>query len=211
MSLKKEKKVFGFIIKGSLLILLALIICTCSGPKLMLGNQTLGKQIDYSLFSGKLVKQTEGVMECAILKTVDRDFRLWPVERQLISLQLVPIHDSAYCPNLVPMPRKCSQIKSSQYRSIIRSFLNRYKTEWTVPKPNLHIEFPHQSLQDGTLQVPTNPKPSRDSIQRSIGRTPVITPTMERNSNSSSTMNRGNGKGQTTSSTTGGSRKRHYD
>jgi hypothetical protein len=43
----------------------------------------------------------------------------------------------------------------------------------------------------------------------SIGRTPVITPTMGRNSNSSYMMNRGSGKGRTTSSTTGGSRKPH--
>jgi hypothetical protein len=37
----------------------------------------------------------------------------------------------------------------------------------------------------------------------------VITPTMGRNSNSSSTMNRGNGRSRTTSSTTGGLRKPH--
>jgi hypothetical protein len=43
----------------------------------------------------------------------------------------------------------------------------------------------------------------------SIGRTPVITPTMGRNSNSSYMMSRGSGKGPTTSSTTGGSRKPH--
>jgi len=210
MNLQKETKVFGLIAKVSLLTLLVLITCTCSGPRLMLGNQTFEKQIDYSTFSGKLAKQTNVVMECAILKTVDRDFLLWPVEKQLIWLQLVPMHDSAYCPNLGPTPRKCSQIKSYQYRSIIRSFLNPYRTVWTVPKPSWHTGFPHQSSQDGTSLVQViGPRSSRDSIQRSIGRTPVITPMMERNSNSSSTMNQASGRGRTTSSTTGGSRKRH--
>ena len=67
-NLRDVKKVFGFITKTSLLILLVLITCTCSGPKLMLGSQTLGNQTDYSTYSGKLVKQTAGVMECAYLK-----------------------------------------------------------------------------------------------------------------------------------------------
>ena len=202
--------VSGFITRVILLILLGLIRCTCSGPKLMLGTQTLGKQTDYSIYSGKLAKQTEGVMECAILKTVDRDLALWPQERWLIQLLLVPIHDSAYCPNLGPMPKKCSQIKSYQYRSITRSFLNRYKMVWTDLKPNLHTEYQHQNSQGGTSRPRViGPRNLPDSIQRSIGRTPVITPMMERSSSSSSMMNRESGKGQTTSSTTGGLRKQH--
>ena len=48
-SLITEKKGFGFIIKMNLLTLLVLITCTCSGPRLMLGNQILGNQTDYSL------------------------------------------------------------------------------------------------------------------------------------------------------------------
>ena len=68
MSLKKEKKVFGIITKAFLLILLVLTTCTCNGQRLMLGNQTLEKQIDYSIYSGKLVKQIQDATECAILK-----------------------------------------------------------------------------------------------------------------------------------------------
>ena len=48
-SLKGVKKVFGLLIKTSLLILLVLTTCTCSGPRLMLGSQTLGNQTDYSI------------------------------------------------------------------------------------------------------------------------------------------------------------------
>ena len=34
----------------------------------MLGNQTLEKQIDYSIYSGKLAKQIQDAMECVTLK-----------------------------------------------------------------------------------------------------------------------------------------------
>jgi len=74
MSSKKEKKVSGTSTKVFLLILLALTICTCNGARLMLGSQTLEKQIDYSIYSGKLAKQTQGATECVTLKTEDLDF-----------------------------------------------------------------------------------------------------------------------------------------
>ena len=76
-SLKEGKKVFGLITKIILLTLLALTTCTCGGQKLMLGNQTLGNQTDYSLYSGKLAKQTQEATECVTLKTDDQDFVLW--------------------------------------------------------------------------------------------------------------------------------------
>jgi len=80
-SLIEENRVFGIIIKVSLLILLVLTICTCSGVRLMLGHQTLEKPIDYSSYSGKLAKQTSDAMECVTLKTVDQDSLLWPQGR----------------------------------------------------------------------------------------------------------------------------------
>ena len=61
-------KAIGSLIKVNLLILLVLTICTCSRPKLMLGNQILGNQTDYFTYSGKLVKPIIGHMECATLK-----------------------------------------------------------------------------------------------------------------------------------------------
>ena len=121
------------------------------------------------------------------------------------------IHDTEYCPNLGPTRRQCSLIKSYQYRSIIRSFLNRYKTEWTVPKPNLPIEYQRPNSPGGNSS-PTRPRPIlRDSIPLSIGKTRATMPMMGRNSNSSSTMNPVNGRGRTTSSTTGVLRKPPLD
>ena len=80
-NLKDERKVFGILIKAFLLILLALIICTCSGVRLMLGKQILEKPIDYSSYSGKLVKPIKDVTEFVTLKIVDQDSLLWPQER----------------------------------------------------------------------------------------------------------------------------------
>jgi hypothetical protein len=64
----EETKAIGSIIKVWLLTLLVLTLCTCSGPRLMLGNQTLEKQTDYSLYSGKLVKQTQRCYGMCYLK-----------------------------------------------------------------------------------------------------------------------------------------------
>jgi hypothetical protein len=81
-SLKEGKRVFGFITKTILLILLALITCTCSGVKLMLENPILESQIGFSIYSGKLVKPTIVASECAILKTDALDFHSWHQENQ---------------------------------------------------------------------------------------------------------------------------------
>ena len=117
---------------------------------------------------------------------------------------------SEYYPNLGLMQKKCSQIKWFQYPLITHSFLNRYRTVWIDPKPNWHIGYPHQNLLDVKSRVRVKgPRSSQDWIPPSIGRIQVTTPTMERNLNSSSMMSRGNGKGRTTSSTTGVSQKQH--
>ena len=68
MNLPVGRKVFGFITKAFLLTLVVLITCTCSGLRLTSGHQTLENQIDYSLFSGKLVKQIHDPMGCVTLK-----------------------------------------------------------------------------------------------------------------------------------------------
>ena len=206
-NLQGVKKVFGSLTKVFLLTLLALIICTCSGPKLMLGNRTLGNQIDYSTFSGKLVNQTHGLMECVILKTVGQAFHLCPQLNRSTLLQYQRIHGTEYCPNLVPMLRRCSQIKLYPSQLIIPSFSNRYRTEWTGPRPNLPTESLPPNLPVENL-IPMKPlKKLPVWTPPSTGRTPATMPTMERSSGSSSMMNRVNGKGPTTSKTTGGLRK----
>ena len=213
MSLIKEKKVFGFLIRTILLILLVLTTCTCSGPRLMLGNQTLGNQTDYSLYSGKLARPILDPMGCATLRTVDLDFLSCHQLKLLILQQYPLIHGSVYCPNLDKMLRRCSLTRWYQSLLIIRSSSNPYRTEWTVQRPSLPTGYRPRNLpgDDSIPRIDPSKKPLKVWTRPSTGRTRVITPTMGRNSSSSSTMNRGSGKGRTTSSTTGGLRKPPLD
>ena len=211
MNLIKENKVFGIITKVSVLILLALTICTCSGLRLTSGNQTFGKQIDYSIYSGKLARPIFDRTDCATLRIVDQAFPLWHQERWLTWQPYLATPDMVFYLSLDPMRKRCSQIKWYRYPLITHSFSNLSRTEWTVQRPSLPSASPRPSSQDGTLSVPTNPKPYRVSIPRSTGRTPVITPMMVRNSNSSSTMRVVSGNARTTSSTTGVLRKPPLD
>ena len=184
-----------------------LIICTCSGVKLTSGHQTLENQIDYSLFSGKLVRQIHDPMGCVTLRTGVPGFLSWPQERWLTWQPYQVTVGMVYYPSPVLMQRRCSQIRWYPYRLIIPSFSNRSRTVWTVQRPNLPTVSPQVSSQGGNSLPTKPPQIYKDLTQRSIGRTPVITPTTVRNSNSSSMTSRGNGKGRTTSSTTGGLRK----
>ena len=158
MSLKKENKVFGFITMVIQLTSLVLITCTCSGPRLMLGQPILGNQTDYSSYSGKLVKQTRGVMECRISRTDVQDFHSWRLGRQLTWQRYQRIHGLGYCPNLAPMLRKCSQIRLYPSLLTTRSSSNQYKTEWIAQKRSSLIEYPHQGSPDVNL---TKVKPRR--------------------------------------------------
>ena len=210
-NLNLEKKATGSIIRVWLLTLLVLTLCTCSTPRLTLGSQTFGKQIDYSSSFGKHANPIPGLMECVILKTVEADSHLCPQLRQSTWLQYPRMHGTAYCPNLVPMLKRCSQIRWYQFPSTIPSFSNQYRTGWTGQRPNSPTESPRQDSLVNHYKPKKVKNYSKDLIQRSTGRTQVITPTMGRNSNSSSTMNPGNGKGPTTSSTTGELRKPPFD
>src|SRR6056300_35833 len=105
MSLQKEMKVFGFITTVLQLTLLVLITCTCNGPRLMLGHQIIGNQTDYSLYSGKLAKQTKDVMVCATSKTDGLVSPLWHQERQLIKRQYPATLDLVYYQRLELMQR----------------------------------------------------------------------------------------------------------
>ena len=203
----KEKKVIGSIIEVWILTLLVLILCTCNGPRLMLGNQSLEKQIDYSTYSGKLVKPTVEVMECAISKTGVRAFLSWHQVKPLTWRPYQAIHDLGYCPNLEPMQRKCSQIKWYPYQLTTRSFLNQCKTVWTGQKQSLHTEYLLLSLQEEDSIAIKHKKLYQVLTPLLTGKIQEITPTMGRNLNYSYMMKAVNGKGQTTSSTTGGLQK----
>ena len=160
MSSSAGKKAFGSIIRMWLLTLLVLIICTCSGPKLMLGNQTLENQTDYFSYSGKLVKPMHDLTECVILRTDVQDFRLCLQQKPSIWRQLHQMHGTVSCQNLVPMLRKCSQTRSYQYQSTTRSSLNQYKTEWTGQKPNSLIEFQQRNTRVENLKQTKSHKSS---------------------------------------------------
>ena len=151
--------------------------------KIDVGKPDLGNQTDYSTYSGKLVKQTEDVMVCAISRTDVQAFHSWRLGRPLIWQQYRPTHVLGFCPNLVPMQRKCSQIRLYPFLLTSRSSLNPYKTVWTDQRRNLRIEYPLQNSQGGD-SIRTRPRrSSRDLTQRLTGKTPVITRTMGRNSN----------------------------
>ena len=157
-SLLKEMKGIGLKAKGFLLMLLALTICTCSGPRLMLGDQILGKQTDYSLFTGKLAKQIKDATECVILKTDVQDFHLWHPERPLTWLLYLQTQDTVYYQSQVLMQRKCLQTKLYQYQLTTRSFSDPYKTVWTGRKQNLHTGYQLQSLLVKDLSLKTKLK-----------------------------------------------------
>ena len=174
-SLVTGKKVFGFIIKTILPILLALTICTCSGPRLMLGNQILEKQIDYSTSSGKHAKLMPGLMVCATSKTDVLDFHSWPLANASTWRQCQRIHGLGFCPNLVPMQKKCSQTRLYQYPLTTRSFSNQYKTVWTDLKPNLRTEYLPLNLLVESLTPTKHLKKLPVLTPQLIGKTQVTT------------------------------------
>ena len=208
MSLKEERMVIGLKTMVPLLILLVLITCTCSGPRLMLGTQSLGSQTGYSLSSGKHVRLTTGVTECAILKTVDQDLALCLQQRPYLRQQLLRTHASGFCPNLVLMLRRCSQTRLYRYPRITPSSSNPSKTEWTVPRRSLPTGSQPPSLPESPSRNKEK-KNSQGSIQQLTGETLEITPTMGKSCDSLYTMKVESGKSPIISSTTGVSLKLH--
>ena len=211
MSSSAGKKAFGSIIRMWLLTLLVLTICTCSGPKLMLGNQILGNQTDYFTYSGKLVKPIIGHMECATLKIDDLDSHLWRPGSALIWQPYQATLDLAFYQRVDLMRRRCLRTRWYQYRLITPSFLNQYKTVWIAPRQSSHIASPRRNTPVRNSRITRRYESLTVSTPRSTGRIPVTTRTTVRNSGYSSTTKAVNGNVRRTSSTTGVSRKRVYD
>ena len=143
---KRRERVSGFITRVLLLMLLVLITCTSNGQRLMLDTLTLEKQIDYSLYSGKLAKQIQDRMACVTLKTDDLVFHLWPQVKSLTLPQYHQMQDSVYYLSLVPMLKRCSQIKLYQYQSTILSFSSLYRMVWTGRRSELAYRVPASKL-----------------------------------------------------------------
>ena len=180
-SLKGVRKVFGLLTKTSLLILLALTTCTCSGPKLMLGSQTLGNQTDYSISSGKLVKRMYGVTECVILRTDGQVSLSWHQARRLIRQQYPQIQDLAFYQSQDQTPKRCLLIRSYPFRLITPSSSNQSRTVWTGRRQNSRTGYPRQSLPVRNSTPTRNYRRSPVSTPRSIGRTPGTTRTTVKN------------------------------
>ena len=185
-------------------------ISISTGQKLMWDHQILDRQIGYFSTFGKLARLIPDPMECATLRIGDLDLVLWPHLSASTRLQLQKTLGLAYYLKLELMLKRCLQTRWYQYPPIILSSSNQSRTVWNAPKRNYPIRYPQGDLREIRYDPPEPPKrKSRmDWIQPSIGRTRGTTPMMGRNYNSLSTMNRVNGRGPTTSSTTGGSPKR---
>jgi hypothetical protein len=178
---KEEKKVFGLITKVFLLILLVLTTCTCAGRRLMLGSQTLENQIDYSIYSGKLVRQMQDHMGCVILRTDDQAFHLCPHQNSCIQLPPHVTHVTEYCQKLGQMLRRCLPTRSYRYRSTIPSFSNPSRTVWTDRKPNLPIESQPPNSPERNLTPIKPPQNWKALIPPLTGKTQGTTPTMVKN------------------------------
>ena len=180
-NLKGVKKVFGFITKMLLATLLVLITCTCSGPRLMLGSQILGNQTDYSLYSGKLVKQMYGATECVILKTDGQVSLSWHQAKRLTRQQYLQIQDLAFYQNPGQTPKRCLLIRSYPSQLITPSSSNQSRTVWIGRRQNSRTEYPRQNLRERSLIQTKSYKRSPGSTRRSTGRIPGTTRTMVKN------------------------------
>ena len=229
MILKDNQKILkslitNILIMSSIIVLMAIGSCatvsratlqdhtisTSTGQKLMWDHQILDTQIGYFSTFGRLARLMPDPMECATLRIDGLDSVLWPHLSVSTRLQLQRTLGLGSYLRLEQMLKKCLQIRLYQYRPIILSSSNQSRTVWSAPKRS----YPTRSLQEDLRETrydPPDPPKRRyrtDWIRPSIGRTRETTPMMGRSYNSSSMMNRGNGRGPTISSTTGGSQRR---
>ena len=185
-------------------------ISTSTGLKSTWDHLILGRQTEYFTTFGRLARQMPGLMECATLRTGGLDLVLWHHPNALTRQQLQKILGLGYYQRLELMQRRCLQTRWFQYPSTIRSFSNQSRTVWNVPRRSSPTKYPQEDLPEIPFEKPKWKEREWKKVwtQPSIGRTQGTIRTMGRNYNSSSMMNRVNGRGPTTSSTTGGSPKR---
>ena len=170
----------------------------------------LDRRTEYFTTFGKRVRLINEATECATLRIDDLDLALWRLQRQSTWQLPLRTQDLGSYLRLERMLRRCSRTRLYPFQSTTRFSSNQYRTEWNVPKQNYPTRFLPKDLPEIPLRKPIKKKKKdweQAWIPRSTGRTRATTRTMGRNYNSSSTTNRANGRGPTTSSTTGGSRK----
>ena len=76
------------------------------------------------------------------LKNRRSDFLSCPQLNPLTLQQYQRIHGLGYCPNLVPMQRRCSQIRLYQFRSTTRSSFKPIQDGMDRPKTELAYRVP---------------------------------------------------------------------
>ena len=197
-SLNAAMKAFRSLTKVILLILLALITCTCSGLKLTWAPQISGNQIDFSLYSGKHVKPINDVMVCATSKIDGLVFHSWHHRNSLIKQRYLPTHVLEYYQSQEPTLKKCLPIKLYPYQLTTHSFSNPYKTVWIGQKQNWHTGYQRQNLRGESLIRAKGRRSSKGSTQRSTGRTRVTTHMTVKSSSYLPTMNQVSGSVQIT-------------
>jgi len=105
--------------------------------------------------------------------------------------------------------KRCLQTRLYPYQSTIHFFSNQYRMGWNDQRRSYPIKYRQEDLPEMPSKRPiVRRNLGRGSIPRSTGRIRETTRTMEKSYNSSSMMNRVNGRGRTIYSTTGESRKR---
>ena len=210
MSLVVGLTVIGSCATGPRVTLQGHTISTLTGQKSTWAHQILDRQIKYSTISGRRARLIQEVMACATSRTDGLVFHSWEVQRLFTKLQSPEIPDLEFYRSLEEMRRRCSQIRLYQYLLTTRSSSNQSKTVWRGPRRNYRIRH-HK---EDSLEIPSTRLPRRLKkvwTQQSTGRTQGTTRMMGRSSNYSSMTNRVNGRNRTTSSITGGSRKRVLD
>ena len=210
----RREEGFWFYNKGMfLLILVVLITCTCSGLRLMLGHQTLGKQIDYSLYFWEACKADTRCYGMCYLKNRRSGFSFM-ASGEVVNLATIS-SDSRYgiLSKSGPDAKKMFTDKVVPISVNYPFFFKPIQDGMDRPKTELAYRVPASKFTRRSITVTSKPKKPYKELQGldtpSTGKIQVTTPTMVRNSNSSYMMNRGNGKSRTTSSTTGVLRKPH--
>ena len=222
-----KKSTMVILIANSIIVMLAIGSCATVprttlqdrtmyislGQRSTLDHLILGRQTEFFTTFGRRARLIKDLTECATSRIDGLGLASWRHQRQSIWQPLPRTLDLAFYLKLERMQRRCLQTRLYPFQSTTRFSSNQYRTEWNVPKQNYPIKFLPKDLPEIPYKKPVKKRRSwePDWIQQSTGRTRETIRTMGRNYNSSSTTNRVNGRGPTTSSTTGGSRKRVYD
>ena len=143
------------------------------------------------------------------LKTDVSGFHLWRQEKQLIWQPYQATQDSVYCPNLVPMQKKCLQTRLYPFMSTIPFFFKPIQDGMDRPKTELAYRVPASKFTRRKLDTNEANERLTGLTQRSTGRIHGDNAYDGEKLKLLVHDERVNGKDQTISSTTGGLLKQH--